>query len=537
MISNEKRLSEKIRNELSTPVTLLSGFLGSGKTTLLEHILKNKEGIKCAVLVNDMAEINVDAAFVKETRLLNKDEKMIEMHNGCICCTLREDLLEELKKMAKSKDFDAIIIESTGISEPKEVAETFFAVKEAVEGEENILELKLEKKDKEVNKEVLNDVARLDNCVTVVDASTFNDNLKVIELVGERWAATGEAEHGDQRNVSQLLIDQIEFSNVILLNKVDLVSKRSIEESMLLLKKLNPTAKIFQTVKAQIGLNQLIFTDHFKPEFGQAFEDWMESWLPGRQHVPESIEYGIGSFVYRANTPFHPQRLFNFFMTYFLLREDHYPDEDLELDTYTAENNNKVLELNEPAENNKITQVEKEIEENNDSEKLKELDMIQMKIVEKRRKKEFGNLLRSKGYIWMGNPKRYNGYARWSHSGNMMSFGFGGMWDEFPNVEKGLYAEVDFVKKTPQSELVLIGQNLNREKIEKVLNSCLLTAKEQQKLNRVLAKENPFTQRCFKDPFFIWPKWLQEDNEEEEKKIMKKIKSKPACENPNHKHH
>lgn len=174
----------------------------------------------------------------------------------------------------------------------------------------------------------------------------------------------------------------------------------------------------------------MLFIDFFKEEFAQTFVDWMDSWQPGYKHIPESIEYGISSFVYRTNKPFHPQRLFDFYMDYFLLREDHYPDEDLELDP-----NDKDIDINEPAENNEVTEVEKELEENNDNEKLKELDMKQMKIVQSQRTKDFGNLFRSKGYIWIGNPKRYNGYARWSHSGNMMSFGFGGIWTEFPNLD------------------------------------------------------------------------------------------------------
>jgi len=271
-----------------TPVTLLSGFLGSGKTTLMEHILKNKQGYKCAVLVNDMAEINIDSQLIKKTNLIRDDEKKLEFQNGCICCTLKEDLIKELKEITKERKFDCIVIESTGVGDPLEVAQSFFH------------------KDHE-DESILNDCARLDKCVTVVDASNFLNYIKSIDEIKEKWLYDGGDK--DERSVSKLLIDQIEFANVILLNKIDLVNDKSIDLILSILKTLNPDAKILKTFKSQVDLEYLLFTNHFKYSFAKSFPEWDN---PTSNHTPETLEYGILSFVYRSNVPFHPARLESF---------------------------------------------------------------------------------------------------------------------------------------------------------------------------------------------------------------------------------
>lgn len=271
------------------PVTLISGFLGAGKTTLLSHILSNKENLKVAVIVNDMASINIDAALIKRegTRFLQKEEKLVEMSNGCICCTLREDLLVEITKLAKMNAFDVIIIESTGISEPLPVAETFtFA-------------------DSEGNS--LSNFARLDACITVVDAVNFLKEFCASELLNtkETWL-----EPDDERNISDLLVAQVEFANIILVNKIDLVSKEERDELVAIIKKLNGKAKILPTFKGKIPLNEILNTKLFSLEEAGENLDWLHE--ERGNHLSESQEYGISSFIYKALKPFHPERFWEF---------------------------------------------------------------------------------------------------------------------------------------------------------------------------------------------------------------------------------
>ncbi|MCH7340208.1 zinc metallochaperone GTPase ZigA [Acinetobacter higginsii] len=271
------------------PVTVLSGFLGAGKTTLLNHILNNREGMKVAVIVNDMSEINIDAALVREggAELSRTDEKLVEMSNGCICCTLREDLLHEVRRLAEDQRFDQLVIESTGISEPLPVAETF-----TFEDENGIS---------------LNEFARLDTMVTVVDAYNFLKDYSSLDSLQSRGESLGEE---DQRNVVDLLIDQIEFCDVIVLNKVDLVDEQEKARLFGILHSLNPRAKIETSEFGQVDLKSVLNTHLF--DFHQAAQapGWLKE-LRG-EHQPETEEYGISSFVYSARRPFHPQRFFDF---------------------------------------------------------------------------------------------------------------------------------------------------------------------------------------------------------------------------------
>ncbi|OEY95000.1 hypothetical protein BJD20_16530 [Acinetobacter proteolyticus] len=271
------------------PVTVLSGFLGAGKTTLLNHILNNREGRKIAVIVNDMSEVNIDAALVREggAELSRTDEKLVEMSNGCICCTLREDLLVEVRRLAEDKRFDQLVIESTGISEPLPVAETF-----TFEDENGIS---------------LSEFARLDTMVTVVDAYNFLQDYRSVDSLTSRGESLGEQ---DERNVVDLLIDQIEFCDVIILNKIDLIDEEEKEKLLAILHSLNPRAKIEISEFGQVNLDKILDTKLF--DFNEAAQapGWLKE-LRG-EHMPETEEYGIGSFVYRARRPFHPQRFFEF---------------------------------------------------------------------------------------------------------------------------------------------------------------------------------------------------------------------------------
>ncbi|MFJ1254872.1 zinc metallochaperone GTPase ZigA [Cupriavidus sp. CuC1] len=269
------------------PVTVLSGFLGAGKTTLLNHILNNREGRRVAVIVNDMSEVNIDAALVRDggAELSRTDEKLVEMSNGCICCTLREDLLLEVNRLAKEGKFDQLVIESTGISEPLPVAETF-----TFTGEDG---------------QSLSDVARLDTMVTVVDAYNFLKDYSSHESLQSRGESLGEE---DQRTVVDLLIEQIEFCDVILLNKVDLITDAQRAKLMAILHSLNPRAKVEVSEFGKVALDKVLGTGLFDFDAASKAPGWLKE-LRG-DHTPETVEYGITNFVYRARRPFHPARFF-----------------------------------------------------------------------------------------------------------------------------------------------------------------------------------------------------------------------------------
>ncbi|MGY2373598.1 zinc metallochaperone GTPase ZigA [Pseudomonas sp. SDO524_S393] len=270
------------------PVTVLSGFLGAGKSTLLNYVLRNRDNLRVAVIVNDMSEINIDGSEVQRDVTLNRsEEKLVEMSNGCICCTLREDLLEEVGKLAKEGRFDYLLIESTGISEPLPVAETFTF--------------------RDENEQSLADIARLDTMVTVVDGMNFLLDYQAAESLASRGETLGE---DDERSITDLLIEQIEFADVILISKIDLISSREREELMAILERLNAQAEIIPMVMGEVALNKILNTGRFDFERAAQAPGWLQE-LRG-EHVPETEEYGIASTAYRARRPFHPQRFFDF---------------------------------------------------------------------------------------------------------------------------------------------------------------------------------------------------------------------------------
>lgn len=275
-------------NTQKLPVTVLSGFLGAGKTTVLSHILNNRQGRKVAVIVNDMSEVNIDAATVQNEVSLNRsEEKLVEMSNGCICCTLREDLLEEVTKLAQEGRFDYLVIESTGIAEPLPVAETFtFA-------DENGLSL--------------SDVARLDTMVTVVDAINFLRDYDEAKFLTETAESLGE---DDERSVADLLVDQVEFADVILISKTDLAEKSEIERLLAILRTLNTSATILPISNGEVELDAVLDTQSFSFEKAQQAPGWLKE-MRG-EHIPETEEYGISSFAYHARRPFHPEKFYDF---------------------------------------------------------------------------------------------------------------------------------------------------------------------------------------------------------------------------------
>ena len=270
------------------PVTVLSGFLGAGKTTLLNHILNNRQGLKVAVIVNDMSEVNIDANLVERGggNLSQTEEKLVEMSNGCICCTLREDLLVQVRELATEGKFDYLLIESTGISEPLPVATTFdFRDEDGAS---------------------LSDVAKLDTMVTVVDAANLIKNYSSTDFLKDK----GESLEDDERTLVDLLVEQIEFANVILLNKTDMVTESDLRNLYDIINKLNPDARIIPTNHSKVNLQEVINTGLFDFEKAESSAGWIKELE--NEHIPETEEYGIGSFVYRRKKPFHPNRFLDF---------------------------------------------------------------------------------------------------------------------------------------------------------------------------------------------------------------------------------
>jgi len=398
------------------PVTVLSGFLGAGKTTLLNHVLNNREGLRVAVIVNDMSEVNIDASLVRDggASLSRTEEKMVEMTNGCICCTLREDLMIEVNRLAEEGRFDHLLIEATGIAEPMPVAATFSFRDE--EGQS------------------LSDTSKIDTMVTVVDASNFLRDFDSQEDLLDREMGMSE---DDERTIVDLLTDQIEFANVIIVNKCDLVTDKELERLEGILHHLNPDARLIRSTRGQIDIKSVVGTSLFDEEKASMMPGWVKE-LNG-EHIPETEEYGITSFVYNRRKPFHPKRL---------------------------------------------------------------MDVVGAGLK---------GVIRSKGYLWVASRPHFCGV--WSQAGSSLQINPAGYWfaaigkdnwPDDPETRKWIDELWDEEVGDCRQEIVFIGVEMDRQRIETALDGALLTSEE--------IAMGPQQWAGFEDPL---PSWEPSDEEPE----------------------
>ncbi|OAL34127.1 hypothetical protein AYO20_06582 [Fonsecaea nubica] len=496
------------------PVTLVSGFLGSGKTTLLKNILtSDQHSLRIAVIVNDMAALNIDAALIKRHVVSQTQERLIQMENGCICCTLRGDLLEELAKLARNRECEYILIESTGISEPMQVAETFteefaHAMIEAA----NDGSLQGQQDDERILKEMaelggLQNIAKLDTLVTIVDAFNFFHNFSTTEFITDRWGKEG-VDPEDERTITDLMVDQIEFANTIILNKIDSVDKATRSRIRAVIHQLNPAAKVLESNFSKVDPRQVIRTETFSFEKAATNMGWLQSLhdlnvreINGQLKVapkPETEEYGISSFVYRARRPFNPRRLYRLIYDKFVIMEGQIVDEEADEEGNDGDEQSgseeDEMEVDDAEEDSSDTSDDSsQTEDQDDSDDFSKSIDPKVVVENKRANPVFAGLLRSKGFIWLATRPFLHG--EWSQAGTMLTLQGGGpwfcalddaQWPTDPDTRRSI--EADFVEPwgDRRQEIVFIGEKLDPVGLTAEFDGCLLTDPEMRKWEKIM---------------------------------------------------
>ncbi|KAI2672114.1 hypothetical protein CBS147355_8266 [Penicillium roqueforti] len=515
------------------PVTLLSGFLGSGKTTLLKHILKSPDhGLRIAVIVNDMSQLNIDATLIQNHKVSQTTEKLIRLQNGCICCTLRGDLLAELAALTKRNEVDYVIIESTGISEPMQVAETFTSEFSSamLEAEDQIANDDEEARkilDEIVNLGGLHTMARLDTTVTVIDAFNLLSSFDTAEFLSDRYGRE-EIVPEDERTISDLMVDQIEFADVLILNKVETVDQATRDKLMHLLKLLNPVAKILESNYSQIDVREIINTNKFDFVRAASGPGWLQSLHEmtiqttgnGERLAPkpETLEYGINNFVYTARRPFHSRRLFALLHDKFIILQ-----------------NNEVEEEEGDEEDGEEDEEEEEedaMDTDSDSGSVEDFDQPDPAVImsNKRNHPAFGPVLRSKGFFWL--TTRPWQFGEWSQAGGMLTLGCGGpwfaelpdeAWPEDKDVRESIQNDFQGAWGDRRQEIVFIGEGIDTGKITALLDECLLDDKDMKKWEKVMKNKKMSRDektdklaKMWEDGWEEWPAFEVEEEEEEE---------------------
>ncbi|KAJ5241528.1 uncharacterized protein N7469_003119 [Penicillium citrinum] len=456
------------------PVTLLSGFLGSGKTTLLKHILGSPDhGMRIAVIVNDMSQLNIDAALIKNHKVSQTTEKLIQMQNGCICCTLRGDLLAELAHLTKQNEIEYVVIESTGISEPMQVAETFTAeFSSAMLDAEDQISAENDEEAKKILNEIvelggLHTMARLDTTVTVIDAFNLLSNFDTTEFLSDRYGQDAIVPE-DERTISDLMVDQIEFADVLIINKVETIDQAQREKIVQLLKLLNPDAKVLESSYSKVDVREIIATGKFDFIRAASGAGWlrslhemtMQNTSNGERLAPkpETLEYGINNFVYSARRPFHPRKLFALLHDKFILLQNN----ELEDDEEDEEEEDEDAEMKEASEEDSDDESEGEVE---DFDQPDPKDILE----NKRNHAAFGPVLRSKGFFWLAT--RAFQFGEWSQAGGMLTVGCGGALGPWGD---------------RRQELVFIGEGVDETELTAILDECLLDDEEMKQWEKIM---------------------------------------------------